>query len=97
MNPLTIIIAIIIALLGYPVGIIIAKFTKEELKAGKKWFKLIFVICFVAIIISLIFTKGNILLFLITSFIFILLIALASLIGAKKLYRKKLKRKKRKK
>jgi len=33
-------ILILIALLGIPAGILISKYAKSELKAGKKWFRL---------------------------------------------------------
>jgi len=41
MNPLQIILLIIVSLLGIPVGFLLKKFTKEEMKSGRKWFKLI--------------------------------------------------------
>ena len=75
---------IIISLLGFPIGLIIAKFTKEELQAGKKWFLLIIIVCIMAIIISIIFIEGETLFFLISIFIFILLLSLASLISSRK-------------
>ncbi|MEM4215283.1 MAG: hypothetical protein QW484_02900 [Candidatus Pacearchaeota archaeon] len=84
MNILTIILVIIIALLGYPTGLLIAKFTEEELHTGRKWFKLIIVVCILAIIVSIFIAKAETLLFLISSFIFILLVALASLIKLRK-------------
>ena len=84
MNTITIILPIIISLLGYPIGLLIAKHTKEELKSGRKWFKLIIFICFLAIIASLIFTRDKTLLFLISSFVFIILLTLASLLKSKR-------------
>ncbi len=84
MNILTIILMIVITFLGFPIGLIIAKFTKEELKQGKFLFKLIILVCFVAIIITSVFMKNEVLFFLICSFVFIILIALASLIKAGK-------------
>lgn len=83
MNAWQIIVTVVIALLGYPIGLLIAKFTQEELNAGRKWFKLIILISFVGIIISLFITVGETLLFLIATFLFILLLALASLIKSK--------------
>jgi len=34
--------------LGIPIGNFLAKVTKEELKSGRKWFKLIILFCFLA-------------------------------------------------
>ncbi len=34
-------IGIAVLILGYPIGILLARKTKEELKAGRKWFKLL--------------------------------------------------------
>lgn len=36
---LRLIIGILILILGVPIGMILAKQTKEELKSGRKWFK----------------------------------------------------------
>jgi len=92
MNALQIIV-IIIALLGYPAGLLIAWLAYDELEPGRKWFKLIILACVLAIILSLILARGEILFFLVASFIFVALIALASLIRARvKKLRKKIKR-----
>lgn len=80
MNPLTLIITIIIALAGFPAGLLIAKLTEEELKSGKKWFKLLAIAAAIAIILSAIFAQGETMLFLIASFVFVMLLSLASLI-----------------
>jgi len=84
MITLQIILAIVIALTGYPGGLFIAKSTKEELKAGRKWFKLIMTTSLVLIILSLILIHNQALLFLLAIFVFIFLLALAALIKAKK-------------
>lgn len=84
MNALQIIVAIIIALLGYPIGLLISRFAEDELEQGKKWFKLIIAICIMAIIVSIIGAKAETLLFFISAFVFIALLALASLIKSKK-------------
>ena len=34
-------IGVAVLVLGYHIGILLAKYTKEELKQGRKWFKLI--------------------------------------------------------
>jgi hypothetical protein len=75
-----IILAIIIALAGFPAGLLIAKLAEEELKAGRLWFRLLAIAAAIAIAASAIFAQGETMLFLITSFIFILLIAITSLI-----------------
>lgn len=41
LNTLQIILLTVIALSGIPAGFFIAKATKEELKPGRKWFKII--------------------------------------------------------
>jgi hypothetical protein len=84
MNALTIIISVIIALLGYPIGLFIASLTEEELKSGRKWFKLMILVCFIAILTSIFLATQETLLLLITSFSFILLLALASLVKSRK-------------
>ncbi|MCK4552608.1 hypothetical protein KAT80_00190 [Candidatus Pacearchaeota archaeon] len=38
------IIGILVLLLGFPFGSFLAKQTKEELKSGQKWFKLIIIL-----------------------------------------------------
>ncbi len=54
-------------MLGVPVGNYLAKFTKEELKSGQKWFKIIIILSLIGAIIGLIL-GDDILLF---SFLFI--------------------------
>ena len=48
-------LAIIILVLGIPLGNLLAKITKEELKSGKKWFKLFMIICLICAVIFLFF------------------------------------------
>lgn len=84
MNALQTILIIIIALAGYPVGLLIAWLAEDELKQGKKWFKIIILISAVALTVSFIFAQGETLLFLACSFAFIALVALASLIKSRK-------------
>ena len=38
---INLVIGIIVLALGFPIGSFLAKRTKEELKSGKKWFKII--------------------------------------------------------
>ncbi len=96
MNTLFTILITLIALSGFPIGLLIARLTKEELQQGKKWFSLIIFACIIAIIISVIKTEKETFLFLVASFTFILLIALASLVKARKLEKKPKSKKKRK-
>ena len=51
------IIGIVVLALGIPVGHYLAKFTKEELKNGQKWFKLIIIFSLIFGVIGLIFSK----------------------------------------
>ncbi|MCS7134755.1 MAG: hypothetical protein NZ889_02775 [Candidatus Pacearchaeota archaeon] len=78
------ILAVLISLSGYLVGIIIARATVEELKGGRKWFKLAMVLCLALIIISPFFFSGRMLFFFILVFVFIFLVVLASFIFSKK-------------
>lgn len=89
---ISITLTIIIALLGYPIGLLIARLTEEELEAGRKWFKMLIIVSAIAVIISILFTTGKTLLLLSASFAFILLLALASWIQSNKLRKKKRKR-----
>ena len=50
------ILEILILILAFPIGIALAHFTKEELKDGKKYFK---VIIFVSLISSIFFYFNN--------------------------------------
>ncbi len=83
MNALQIIFILIIILAGYPLGLLLAYFTKEELRAGRLFFKIIMSICLLVIITSGIFSKGQNLVFLLAISIFIFLMTLASYIKSK--------------
>lgn len=87
MNIIQIVLTVAITLLGYPLGLLISHFTQEELRTGRKWFKLILLISLIFIILALIFfsAESNILMFLLSVLVFIFLLALASFIKAKKL------------
>lgn len=74
-NHINIIIGFLILLLGIPIGSFLSNITKEELKSGQKWFKLIIITCFIGAIISLIFLN-DVLLF---SFLFIMIVTSKSL------------------
>jgi len=58
-----------------PIGNYLAKLTKEELKSGQKWFKLIIFICLIGAVISLIY-RNDIFLF---EFLFIAIVTSRSL------------------
>ena len=68
-------LAIGVLILGIPIGDFLAKITKEELKSGKKWFKLLIFVSLVSSIIS--FFIGNDPLFF--SFLFIAVVTSRSL------------------
>lgn len=68
-------IGIILLILGIPIGNVLAKATKEELKLGKKWFKFLIFICLIGAVISLIFNKD----YLLFTFLFISVVTSRSL------------------
>ena len=72
---LKIAIGIAFLLLGTPIGSYLAEKTKEELKQGRKWFKLIIVVSLVSSIVALIIQND----FLFFSFLFIALVTSRSL------------------
>lgn len=74
---LKIIIGIAFLMIGIPIGSYLAQKTKEELKQGKKWFKLLIVISLICSIVSMIIKND----FLLFSFLFIALITSRSLKG----------------
>ncbi|MFH1310815.1 MAG: hypothetical protein ABIH65_00215 [Nanoarchaeota archaeon] len=74
-NIIKITIGIIIIILGIFLGNWLAKLTKEELKSGKQWFRLIIVFSIIGAVISLII-GNDILLF---SFLFIAIVTSRSL------------------
>lgn len=82
---LKIIIGILVLILGIFIGNFLALKTKEELKAGQKWFRLIIICSFIAAIISLII-GNDILLF---AFLFISVVTSRSLIIGKKIRKSK--------
>lgn len=70
-----IITGIVVLLLGVPLGNYLAKQTKEELKSGQKWFKIIIAIGLLGGLTGLIF-KNDAMLF---SFFFIAIVTSQSL------------------
>ena len=72
---LSLFIGILVLILGIPIGLYLSKITKEELKEGQKWFKLIIPVSFIGAITSLIL-KNDVLFF---SFLFITIVTSMSL------------------
>ncbi len=68
-------IGIVLLVLGVPIGNVLAKMTKEELKPGKRWFRLLIIISLIGAIISLII-GNDVFLF---SFLFIAIVTGRSL------------------
>ena len=64
------IMGVLILLLGFPIGIFLAKKTKEELKEGQKWFRIIIIVSLAGGVIGLIL-GNDILMF---SFFFIAIV-----------------------
>lgn len=63
-------IGVIVLLLGIPIGNLLAKYTKEELKQGKRWFRRIIMLSLLGALVSLGF-RNDILLF---TFLFIAIV-----------------------
>jgi len=78
-----IILLALIALLGIPTGFILKRATMEEMKAGKKWFKMISSISLLSAIISVILANDNSALY-VTTFMFLFFISSVPLIKFKK-------------
>jgi uncharacterized membrane protein YfcA len=72
---LKIILGICVLGLGIPIGHILAKNTKEELKKGRKWFLLLIAICGIGAVLNLIFKNDALLL----TFLFIAIVTSMSL------------------
>ena len=68
-------IGILVLLLGFPIGSYLAKLTKEELKSGQKWFKLLILISFICAIISAVFRIDP----LLFAFLFMIIVVSRSL------------------
>jgi len=68
-------LAIGVLILGIPIGNFLAKITKEELRSGEKWFKILIFVSLISSIIS--FFIGNDPLFF--SFLFIAVVTSRSL------------------
>ena len=70
-----IIIGTLVLALGIPLGNLLARFTKEELKTGQKWFRLIIVLSLIGATAGLIVRND----FLLFSFLFITIVTTRSL------------------
>lgn len=70
-----ILIGILVIILGIPLGNLLAKLTKEELKSGQKWFRIIIILSLIGAIISLILGNDA----LLFSFLFIAMVTSRSL------------------
>jgi hypothetical protein len=68
-------IGIALLALGFPIGNILAKITKEELKSGRKWFRLIILFSLISSLVFLI-TGNDVFLF---TFLFIAVVTSRSL------------------
>ncbi len=82
------ILGIIVLFLGIPIGNFLAKITKEELKDGQLWFRLIIISSGVGAILSLVFGND----FLLFGFLFMVLVTSRSLVFRKKNTHRKTKK-----
>ena len=73
---LKILIGVIVLILGIPIGNILAKYTKEELKDGRKWFNLLIFIGLIGGLVGAIIQNDS----LMFSFLFIAIVSSRSLI-----------------
>jgi uncharacterized membrane protein YfcA len=73
-------IGILFLAIGFPIGSYLARKTKEELKTGQKWFRLIIIASLCGAFIS-VFFKSDVLIF---SFLFIAIVTSRSLKSFKK-------------
>lgn len=55
MEMIKLIVGIVVLGLGIPIGNLLAKWTKEELEGGRKWFKILIVVSLIGGIWGLIF------------------------------------------
>ena len=68
-------IGIFVIILGVPIGNILAKHTRDEIKDGQPWFKMVTIFSLIGVILSLIF-RSDVLLF---TFAFIAIVTSRSL------------------
>jgi len=74
-----ILIGIVVLILGIPIGNILAKNTREELKSGRKWFLLLIFLSLIGAVISLILRNDS----LMFTFLFIAIVTSRSLVKKK--------------
>ena len=79
MSILQLLIMFLIVFSGWPIGLFIASKTKEELKAGKKWFKTAITSCLVIVFASIFILKGDEMLLSVSAFTFMLMLFSAAL------------------
>jgi len=72
---ISLVIGIVVLLLGIPLGSYLAKITKDELKSGQRWFKLLIIISLISAVISA-FLRNDVLFF---AFLFIAIVTSRSL------------------
>jgi hypothetical protein len=77
---INILVGITVLVLGYFIGVFLAKQTKEEIGFGQHWFKIIIIVSFIGAIFSLIFNSDA----LMFSFLFIAIVTSGSLRAKKK-------------
>jgi len=75
LNSINILIGVAVLLIAFPIGSYLAKITREELKSGQRWFKLIILTSALGSALSIIF-KNDSLLF---TFLFIIIVTSRSL------------------
>lgn len=76
----TLLIGTLVLILGFPIGIILSRLTKDETKKGQFWFKLIIILSLIGAIITLIFRNDA----LFFSFLFFMIVTSKSLKKDKK-------------
>ncbi len=80
LNTVQIALLVLLALTGVPAGFFIARNTKEELRPGKKWFKIISAASVAAAVSSPLFVEGGMLALALTVSAFIFFISSTPLI-----------------
>jgi len=79
LTSIQILLLVLISLLGIPIGYLIAKLTKEELKDGRKWFDIIAFASAVMMVVSLFSFEGELLALSLSIFAFIFFLAVVPL------------------
>ncbi len=79
------VLLIVVALMGIPLGVLISKGTKEEIVKGMKWFKVLIGLSFVSFIASFYFLSGSDMALLMTSSAFIALLSATSLVMGRRM------------